>query len=382
MMCLCLVEMGSQAVQSELYKVNDDHAEREGQTSASQWCAEPQVVQQSKVEKSEFIKYLDGETDNAQFDETKYQHWSDYTRLYYHPNTVNPINIVKPKRNYAGGYELSSSEQWKDDIVDGKFRSFAEECDVLKGLNVQIDLLEEFGGLSIGTLQEVRDDNQKLPIVSFCYDNYLDKVEGVHELSRFKTVYEARGLCDMINIVDYSRLETFDSTSIFVNSKLKSLYMRSAVCSMALDTTLLPFYTTTRPSSLSALFPLKSHMATMALSCEQEQEFCFGSENQIGRCFFSAKRVPDGKSVPVSEDEGEIQLKSPFPAFMPFPQVLASDLLLYPSVKLYNLKSEKLMWNSFTEPLKKLKLPTLLTCGYNSISDLKAEIDEINNLFS
>jgi hypothetical protein len=67
---------------------------------------------------------------------------------------------------------------------------------------------------------------------------------------------------------------------------------------------------------------------------------------------------------------------------MPFPQVLASDLLLYPSVKLYNLKSEKLMWNGLTEPLKKLKLPTLLICGYNSISDLKAEIDEINNLFS
>lgn len=99
--------------------------------------------------------------------------WSDYNRIYYHPKSINPIvthqmdNEITPFDNYTIGRQAYEENEKEMDIFEGNFRFFVEECDNLQGFQALTDVDDAFGGFTEGLLNNIRDEFQKTPIMTY-----------------------------------------------------------------------------------------------------------------------------------------------------------------------------------------------------------------------
>jgi hypothetical protein len=118
--------------------------------------------------------------------------WSDYNRIYYHPKSINPIvthqmdNEITPFDNYTIGRQAYQENEKEMDIFEDNFRFFVEECDNLQGFQILTDVDDAFGGFTEGLLNNIRDEFQKTPIMTYglsdSHAQYRTDVSGIYNL--------------------------------------------------------------------------------------------------------------------------------------------------------------------------------------------------------
>lgn len=94
--------------------------------------------------------------------------WSDYNRILYHPRSLHPMNAYElnssllPFENWTAGKDLYTSldhqEDLNDSIIDGDFRTWAEECDAIQGVHVIGGTDDAWGGFGAKYVEGLRDE--------------------------------------------------------------------------------------------------------------------------------------------------------------------------------------------------------------------------------
>ncbi|KZO97552.1 tubulin nucleotide-binding domain-like protein [Calocera viscosa TUFC12733] len=96
--------------------------------------------------------------------------WADYTRVYYHPRSIWPVtyNLGGNGNKWEEGEEVwNRLREQEDDFWDRDFRLFAEECDLLQGVQMTSSGSDAFASLSVSLLQTFQDEYPKLPSLVF-----------------------------------------------------------------------------------------------------------------------------------------------------------------------------------------------------------------------
>lgn len=161
-------------------------ASRSGETTENTgsdpalWTGSVSVFQQEQTSQSSYHEFMEKEEDNEENTKVDQEsprdftssifYWSDFSRVYYHPRGLcrlpDPPDWERDV-GWARGIERYREVVSDHDIQDDVFRIFAEECDLLQGLQATIDAVS-FGSFSCELLSQLRDEYPKLPILSFC----------------------------------------------------------------------------------------------------------------------------------------------------------------------------------------------------------------------
>lgn len=119
------------------------------------------------IEPSAYQVSLDSGTAPSRLTSSTVRYWSDFTRVFYHPKSVNQLHdfelnsTIQPFERHHMGAELFDSIDKENDIVDRDFRPFAEECDRMEGIQVFTTLDDAWGGFSSKYLDALRDEFPK-----------------------------------------------------------------------------------------------------------------------------------------------------------------------------------------------------------------------------
>lgn len=119
------------------------------------------------IEPSAYQVSLDAGTAPSRLDSATVRYWSDFTRVFYHPKSINQLHdfelnsTIQPFERHYMGAELFDSIDKENDIVDRDFRPFAEECDRMEGIQVYATLDDAWGGFSSKYLEALRDEFPK-----------------------------------------------------------------------------------------------------------------------------------------------------------------------------------------------------------------------------
>ncbi|KZT58206.1 tubulin nucleotide-binding domain-like protein [Calocera cornea HHB12733] len=144
------------------------------------WAGASTAVHQQRHAKSQYQQDLETELSGApskpgpsQAVQPRKVHnpstWTDYTRVYYHPRSIWPItwNLGATGDKWDEGEETWNHMLQEDDFWDKDFRLFAEECDLLQGVQMTSSPSDAFASLSVSLLQTFQDDYPKLPSLVF-----------------------------------------------------------------------------------------------------------------------------------------------------------------------------------------------------------------------
>ncbi|KAJ1826987.1 mtDNA inheritance, partitioning of the mitochondrial organelle [Coemansia sp. RSA 2599] len=116
-------------------------------------------------------------------DESTIRYWTDFSDLRYHPRTLNSVSGLEfgsslgEMNTFIEGQRVFEGEDSRDEVLEGRFREFAEECDLIQGFQVLADACGGFAGYASAYLQRVREEYPKSPIV--LYNVCADRADGV-----------------------------------------------------------------------------------------------------------------------------------------------------------------------------------------------------------
>ncbi|UNI19689.1 mtDNA inheritance, partitioning of the mitochondrial organelle [Purpureocillium takamizusanense] len=132
------------------------------------WSGRPTVHKQDAVSPSAYQQGLDaGENSPPRPTPSSVRYWSDFSRVYFHPRSLVQLydfelnSTIRPFERFAMGTELFSSLDREHDIVDRDWRPFAEECDLMQGIQVFTTLDDAWGGFASSYLEALRDEYPK-----------------------------------------------------------------------------------------------------------------------------------------------------------------------------------------------------------------------------
>lgn len=92
------------------------------------------------------------------------RYWSDFNRVFYHPRSIIQLNEydlhsrLKPFETWEVGEELFRDLNREHDLLDQDFRPFAEECDLLQGVQIITSADDAWGGFAARYLDQLRDE--------------------------------------------------------------------------------------------------------------------------------------------------------------------------------------------------------------------------------
>ncbi|OHF00584.1 misato Segment II myosin-like domain-containing protein [Colletotrichum orchidophilum] len=130
----------------------------------------PQVHKQPPVEPSAYQQSLDLGTPTPKLKPSDVRYWSDFSRVYYHPKSLNQLydyeinSSIRPFDKWSLGRELFDSLDKEHDIVDRDFRPFVEEADQMQGLQIVTTIDDAWGGFATDYVERLRDEYGKTTI--------------------------------------------------------------------------------------------------------------------------------------------------------------------------------------------------------------------------
>ncbi|GJN78703.1 mtDNA inheritance, partitioning of the mitochondrial organelle [Purpureocillium lilacinum] len=126
------------------------------------------VHKQDVVSPSAYQASLDaGEQQPRRPTASSVRYWSDFSRVYFHPRSLVQLydfeldSTIRPFEGFGMGTELFSSLDKEHDVVDRDWRPFAEECDLMQGIQVFTTLYDAWGGFASSYLEALRDEYPK-----------------------------------------------------------------------------------------------------------------------------------------------------------------------------------------------------------------------------
>ncbi|KAJ1747441.1 hypothetical protein LPJ79_005247 [Coemansia sp. RSA 1821] len=99
--------------------------------------------------------------------------WSDYGQTKYAPHAIHAIsgvefgNSLGEMNTFQEGLQVFSGNDARDEMLEGSFRIFVEECDQLQGFQVLADAFGGFSGFGAGLVAKIRDEYPKSSILLY-----------------------------------------------------------------------------------------------------------------------------------------------------------------------------------------------------------------------
>ncbi|TFK50599.1 tubulin nucleotide-binding domain-like protein [Heliocybe sulcata] len=166
------------ALRPDLY---DDAGEEE--EIRNLWNGDVVEYRQEQIPKSKYQEELefagedvdrsedDGRERNAEKrNDSDIRFWSDYSRVYYHPRSLQklaePADWQDPEGDWNYGQDLFRGYDHENDLMDDTLRHFMEECDALQGIQL-INDSSSFGAFVDSMLTLLKDDHPKLTCLTF-----------------------------------------------------------------------------------------------------------------------------------------------------------------------------------------------------------------------
>ncbi|KAK6524985.1 mtDNA inheritance, partitioning of the mitochondrial organelle [Arthrobotrys megalospora] len=155
---------------NQLYQDEADLMRIKDLDLSSLWSGKKETRETSNVEKNQFQRDLDEGAEPERLTDETVRYWSDFNRLFYHPrssiqyNEYEHANPLTPFDSFDLGSQLFESSDKEEDILDRQFRVFAEECDLMQGLQVLTTVDDAWGGFATSYLNDLRDEYPKTTI--------------------------------------------------------------------------------------------------------------------------------------------------------------------------------------------------------------------------
>ncbi|KAK7208008.1 tubulin domain-containing protein [Myxozyma melibiosi] len=223
-------------------------------------------IEQPRIEESNYIKALNmtGSTlspDLPRLSASTARYWADYCNVFHHPRSLLEVGSyvydpVRAPKGLVRGVPLSEDparransefrgwqtgvDEFKreasdagEEALDTQFRNMLEECDMLGGVNVVVDVDSAWGGFASEALELIRDDYIAKSTIAVWgmedrgdlqRDEQASRIETVLALSAAATAYIPLALPDRCGLL----------------SDVGSLWEAGALFNLAFETLTLP----------------------------------------------------------------------------------------------------------------------------------------------
>ncbi|PPQ91103.1 hypothetical protein CVT25_013141 [Psilocybe cyanescens] len=248
--------------------------ENENEITPALWNGELVEYRQDRIAKSAFQSSLEeeekspnqaGNVTSAVDDKQAIRYWSDFSRVYFLPRTLqkipDPPEWEIASVDWNQGQELFTRFNEETELMDGTLRLFVEDCDNIQGVQILNDT-DTFGSFMGSFFASFRDEYLKLPSFSFpILSGPISDRDEVSILLAYCNIlinrFQTERTRKLVNEAMYLRtLNEFSSMNVPIedpklwpnsvwgaplNFPSTSLYHQSAVLSAHVETCTLPF---------------------------------------------------------------------------------------------------------------------------------------------
>ncbi|KAI9789555.1 MAG: mtDNA inheritance, partitioning of the mitochondrial organelle [Peltula sp. TS41687] len=185
-------EFGSLKKINELYDVQGSNGPRDGL-----WDGSTVVQQQPLIGKNAYQQSLEDNLQPPTLSTETVRYWSDFNRVFYHPKSILSLSqhemnsSLRPIETWSAGEEMYTSLSKEHDPFDEDFRAFAEECDLLQGVQIITGADDCWGGFASRYVDRLRDEVGK---VSLWVWGIEDGRVHQRDVRQQKTVNSARSI--------------------------------------------------------------------------------------------------------------------------------------------------------------------------------------------
>ncbi|EJU00373.1 tubulin nucleotide-binding domain-like protein [Dacryopinax primogenitus] len=256
-------------------------AGEEANDSAS-WTGQSVSYQQPLHPKSQYQCDLDEQTTKAsQTIESRRTYnpstWADYTSVYYHPCSIWPVSYILTGtgNKWDEGEDAWGRLQHENDFWDKDFRLFAEECDLLQGLQATSSASDAFASLSASLLQTFRDEYPKLPALLFLPLSQRKEKFNPYDLAERRRLSTESKMLVMsaeaeATIIPLQCPATWSkgqwTTELALDLNFGEAYQSSALLSAHIESATLSLRLNSNPTSLSSLTSLLNYHTDTPIS--------------------------------------------------------------------------------------------------------------------
>ncbi|ATY59490.1 mtDNA inheritance [Cordyceps militaris] len=210
------------------------------------WAGKSAVHKQEPLQQSVYLQSLDAGSTPDKLAQSNVRYWSDFSRTYYHPKSLNPLydyelhSSIQPFERFDMGKELFHTLDKEQDIVDRDWRPFVEECDHMQGIQVISTIDDSWGGFASSYLETLRDEYPKQCIWVWGIQSPLLGISREkRRLRSTNTAHSVNEICQQATMfVPLSLPERHFPRSVKVD--YSSPWHTSALLSAAMETTTLP----------------------------------------------------------------------------------------------------------------------------------------------
>ncbi|GKU01837.1 hypothetical protein FLAG1_07013 [Fusarium langsethiae] len=229
-----------------LRKINALYEAESESAPEALWSGQSVVHKQTPINPSAYQQSLDAGSEPAQLTTSNVRYWSDFSRVYFHPKSLNQLydfelnSTTMPFERFSMGTELFSMLDKEQDLVDRDFRPFAEECDRMQGIQVFTTIDDAWGGFTSSYLESLRDEFPKTTIWTWGLQSpLLDISRAKRQLRLANTAHSIEQLCTQSSTVVPLALPEEDMPAS-VSMDRRSPWHTSALMAAAIETATLP----------------------------------------------------------------------------------------------------------------------------------------------
>jgi hypothetical protein len=154
------------------------------------WNGPTVLHKQRPIGQNAYLQSLDAGLEPPELTTDTVRYWSDFNRIFLHPRSIIQLNefelnsTIQPFEKWATGQDLFSSLDKEHDLVDRDMRPFAEEADMMQGIQVFASFDDAWGGFASEYLERLRDEYGKTDIWVWGLQDSFAGVARVSSCSR------------------------------------------------------------------------------------------------------------------------------------------------------------------------------------------------------
>ncbi|KAI9887521.1 MAG: mtDNA inheritance, partitioning of the mitochondrial organelle [Watsoniomyces obsoletus] len=230
---------GSMRKINELYDTEGD------QRSSEIWSGSPAFQQQPKIEKHDYQQHLEQGLQPPPLTTESVRYWSDFNRVFFHPRSIVQLNeyelhsTLMPFEQWSVGEDLFNTLNREQDLFEHDFRFFAEECDLLQGVQILTALDDAWGGFAARYIEQLRDEMGKACLWTWGLEGSQSESRGTRiqkTVNMAKSIVDISGQSSLLVPI----LEVPSDVPSLVSVDPRSNWHTSALIMTALETVTLP----------------------------------------------------------------------------------------------------------------------------------------------
>lgn len=213
----------------------------------SLWPGSLTVHRQPAVDPGPYQQSLNAGLKPAQLTASAVRHWSDFSRVYFHPKSLVQVydyeldSIIRPFDRFAMGVDLFDSLAKEHDVLDRDWRPFAEECDNMQGIQLVTSLDDAWAGFASSYLEALRDEFPKASIWAWPLQTpQPPRLPGARQMHLVNTALFLTQACLSASTIVPLAVPDEDCIPPELSIDRSSLWSASGLLSAAMETATLP----------------------------------------------------------------------------------------------------------------------------------------------